>query len=104
MTEQSPGCQGREEPGLAAARRQLQLQVTERVLQHPLPRVSSVANIILYQIVDGDIVFALDGLEENSRPGHLRKEIGCPGGTAASLLSLVSCLIEYSARTTHKWS
>ena len=56
------------------------------------------------QIIDGDIVFALDGLEKNSPLGHLCREIRCPGGTAASPLSLASFLVEYFARTTHKQS
>ena len=47
----------------------------------------SLAKITSYQIVNNNIVFALDGLEKNSRPGHLRKEIQCPGGTASCPLS-----------------
>ena len=64
----------------------------------------SLAKITSYQIVNNNIVFALDGLEKNSRPGQLRKEIQCPGGTASSPLSLTACLTEYSARTAHKRS
>ena len=64
-----------------------------------LPRASSVAALSNYQVVDGDIVFAIAGVKKTSHPGYVREEVRCPGVPPNSPVSLVDCLNEYCTRT-----
>ena len=72
-------------------------------LANPLsPRASTVAAIKGFQVVEGDVVFELEGLEKTSRPGNVRGEVRCPGGAGHPGLSLIDCLNEYQSRTEVK--